>query len=124
MSAQEAVSRFNKEQTRQLAALADSVRFTKEHLARGETLRVDELPLDAYERRIVDDYRSQLGAIAAAFEKLMDMRLEQSPEADRLARAVADGFDLLMALQAEMGRIVDGYYQEHLQEHSGGNEHL
>jgi hypothetical protein len=118
------MNRFDEEQTKELAAIADSLQFTRLHLAGAEALRIDELPLDEYERDAVATYRSQLRAVAAGFERLLDLRLEQSPEADRLARAVSDGFDLALAMQGEIASIVDGYYQQHLQEHSGGNEQL
>lgn len=84
-------------------------------------MRIDELPLDEYEAGLVADYRSQLKAVREAFQRLMYLRLEQSPDAEQAARVVANGYELLCAMQSELARIVDSYYHQHLQEHSGRN---
>ncbi len=103
------MSRFNEQECEHLALLARSIERTRDHLEKFSQAPVEELPLDAYERSIVADYRSQLRSVGEAFRQLMDLRLEQSANADQAKRTLFDGYDLLCALQGELVCIVNRY---------------
>ena len=93
--------RFSETERRQLVDLARMIEWSKAHLTRAETLPVDQLPLDAYEKGILRDYRTQMAAMSKAFENLPDLRLEKASDADQRERAVENGSQVLAALQAE-----------------------
>ncbi|MEY2487387.1 MAG: hypothetical protein QOH39_3035 [Verrucomicrobiota bacterium] len=105
-------TRFNEQEHAQLAALTETIKLTKEHLNRAEALRVDELPLTDYERSIVQEYRGQLRSLIKLTERLMDARLDKAADADQRERAFVSSYELLHALQREMGAIIERYYIE------------
>ncbi len=105
-------NRFSEEQIAELQSTVSLLEFTRAHAERAEVLRVEELGLSDYQQSIIDDYRSQLHALSEALPRLVDLRLEQSDEADQMARGIEDGWEIAAALQSEMARIVDLAYQE------------
>ena|ERR1039457_7047030 len=106
-------NRFTRKETKQLAAIAKVIEFTEEHAERAEGLRWEELTTDEYELSIAEAYRSQVSALHLHSQRLMDLRLEQDKHnADRIERGIAQGWEILHALQAELTAIVDRYYVE------------
>lgn len=105
------MSRFTKQERKQLVAVSKSIEWTAQLAERAESLRWFELTSDAYEIQAWCVYCEQVRAIHDHFKRLIDLRLERSSDADQVERGIEQGWELMHAMQAELGRIVEQHFE-------------
>ena len=105
------MSRFSKKEQKQLVGLTDLINETDALSERAEALRWIELTSDPYELETWAAYCSQVSALGKHFRLFLDAKLERSPDADRIEREAASGWELMGALQEELRGIVDQHFE-------------